>query len=90
MGIPYSAEKDDLYYPAKHAVFFPYGRPRSDAALCAEMARLDTANSIPALPLIKTGFAKFWDEFCLPIAGSSRLDCSQRRRLARFTRARWR
>ena len=40
MGIPYSAEKDDLYYPAKHAVFFPYGRPRSDAALCAEMARL--------------------------------------------------
>ncbi len=40
MGIPYSAEKDDLYYPAKHAVFFPYGRPRSDAALCVEMARL--------------------------------------------------
>jgi hypothetical protein len=40
MGIPYSAEKDDLYYPAKHAVFFPHGRPRSDAALCVEMARL--------------------------------------------------
>jgi hypothetical protein len=40
MAIPYSAEKDDLYYPAKHAVFFPNGRPRSDAALCVEMARL--------------------------------------------------
>src|SRR5258708_13410146 len=36
----YSAEKDDLYYPAKHAVFFPNGRPQSDAALCVEMARL--------------------------------------------------
>jgi hypothetical protein len=40
MVIPYSAEKDDLYFPAKHAVFFPSGRPRSDAALCVEMARL--------------------------------------------------
>jgi Lipase (class 3) len=40
MGVPYSAEKDDLYYPAKHAVFFPNGRPQSDAALCVEMARL--------------------------------------------------
>jgi hypothetical protein len=40
MVIPYSAEKDDLYYPAKHAVFFPHGRPRSDAAMCVEMARL--------------------------------------------------
>jgi hypothetical protein len=40
MAIPYSAEKDDLYYPAKRAVFFPNGRPRSDAALCVEMARM--------------------------------------------------
>jgi hypothetical protein len=40
MPVPYSAEKDDLYFPAKHAVFFPQGRPRSDAALCVEMARL--------------------------------------------------
>jgi hypothetical protein len=40
LGIPYSAEKDDLYYPAKHAVFFPNGRPRSEAAHCVEMARL--------------------------------------------------
>jgi len=40
MGIPYSAEKDDLYYPAKRAVFFPNGRPQSDAALCIELARL--------------------------------------------------
>jgi hypothetical protein len=40
MDVHYSAEKDDLYYPAKHAVFFPNGRPQSDAALCVEMARL--------------------------------------------------
>jgi hypothetical protein len=40
MGVPYSAEKDDLYYPARHAVFFSSGRPRSDAALCVETARL--------------------------------------------------
>jgi Lipase (class 3) len=40
MEVPYSAEKDDLYYPAKHALFFPAGRPQSDAALCVEMARL--------------------------------------------------
>jgi hypothetical protein len=40
MPVPYSAEKDDLYFPAKHAVFFPNGRPRSDAALCVELARL--------------------------------------------------
>jgi len=40
VGIPYSAEKDDLFTPAKHAVFFPNGRPQSNAALCAEMGRL--------------------------------------------------
>jgi hypothetical protein len=40
MDVPYSAEKDDLYFPAKHAVFFPAGRPKSDAALCVELARL--------------------------------------------------
>jgi hypothetical protein len=50
MAIPYSAEKDDLYYPAKQAVFFPQGRPRSDAALCVEMARL-------AYCRLETGFA---------------------------------
>ena len=50
MAIPYSAEKVDLYYPAKHAVFFPNGRPQSDAALCVEMARL-------AYYRLDTGFA---------------------------------
>ena len=40
MVVPYSAKKDDLYYPAKNAVFFPGGRPQSDAALVVEMARL--------------------------------------------------
>jgi len=34
MSIPYSAEKDDLYHSAQHAVFFPAGRRKSDAALC--------------------------------------------------------
>jgi hypothetical protein len=40
MDISYSADKDDLFCPAKRAVFFPNGRPRSDAAFCVEMARL--------------------------------------------------
>lgn len=38
--IPYSAEQDDLFYPCKHGEFFPAGKPESEAALCAEMARL--------------------------------------------------
>jgi hypothetical protein len=40
VDIPYSAKKDDLYFPAQRAAFFPSGRPRSDAALCVEMVRL--------------------------------------------------
>ena len=39
MSIPYSAEKHDPYYPAKHAVFFPAGRSKSDTALYAELSR---------------------------------------------------
>jgi len=39
-SIPYSAEQDDLFYPCKRGEFFPAGRPESEAALCAEMARL--------------------------------------------------
>jgi hypothetical protein len=50
MGVPYSAEKDDLYYPAKRGRFFPNRRPQSDAALCVEMARL-------AYCRLETGFA---------------------------------
>jgi hypothetical protein len=38
--IPYSALQDDLYYPCKRANFFSSGSPKSEAALCAEMARL--------------------------------------------------
>jgi hypothetical protein len=41
MNIPHSAKKDDLYDPAKHAVLFPAGRPKSDAALGAELSQLD-------------------------------------------------
>jgi hypothetical protein len=40
MQVPYSADKDDLYFPAKRAIFFPAGRSKSDAALCVEMSRL--------------------------------------------------
>jgi len=39
-SIPYSATQDDLFYPSKRGNFFPGGRPKSEAALCAEMSRL--------------------------------------------------
>jgi hypothetical protein len=39
-SVDYSAEQDDLYYPCKRGKFFEHGQPTSDAALCAEMARL--------------------------------------------------
>ncbi len=39
-SIPYSAEQDDLFYPCKRGEFFPAGKPESEGALCAEMARL--------------------------------------------------
>jgi hypothetical protein len=39
MSIPYSAKKDDLYGQAQHAVLFPAGRPKSEAALSAELSR---------------------------------------------------
>ena len=41
MSIPfYSAARDDLYFPSRRGHFFPAGRSNSEAALCAEMARL--------------------------------------------------
>ncbi len=36
----YSAKKEDLYFPGRHANFFSPGPPKSEAALCVEMARL--------------------------------------------------
>jgi triacylglycerol lipase len=39
-AVAYSPLKVDLYTPCKNAKFFSAGPPRSDAALCAEMARL--------------------------------------------------
>jgi hypothetical protein len=39
-AIAYSASRDDLYSPCKNAKFFAAGVPRSEAALCVEMARL--------------------------------------------------
>lgn len=47
MDVPYSAAKEDLFYPARRAPFFPSGRPQSEAALCAEMARLAYARQEP-------------------------------------------
>ena len=47
MNVPYSATKEDLFYPARRGAFFPDGRPASDAALCAEMARLAYARREP-------------------------------------------
>jgi pimeloyl-ACP methyl ester carboxylesterase len=39
-AIPYSPRKVDLFYPARSANFFAAGLPDTEAALCAEMARL--------------------------------------------------
>jgi len=82
MGVPYSAEKDDLYYPAKHAVFFPNGRPHSDAALCVEMARLaycqlDTSFAFdqPRIRKVLAGIqftdCKFFESATAPDGGGS-------------------
>jgi hypothetical protein len=82
MGIPYSAEKDDVYYPAKRAVFFPNGRPRSDAALCVEMARLaycridanfafDQARIRKVLAGIQFTDCKFFESVNAPDCGGS-------------------
>jgi hypothetical protein len=66
MSIPYSREKDDLYHPAQHAVLFPAGRPKSDAALCAELSRqaygrlepryVDGCDIIPYVPPKNFGY----------------------------------
>ncbi len=82
MAIPYSAEKDDLYYPAKHAVFFPNGRPQSDAALCVELARLaycrqdigfgfDQERIRKILGRIQFTDCKFFETATLPNGGGS-------------------
>ena len=82
MAIPYSAEKDDLYYPAKHAVFFPNGRPQSDAALCVELARLaycrqdigfafDQDRIRKVLGRIEFTDCKFFETATLPNGGGS-------------------
>lgn len=36
----YSPENADLHFPCRRGNFFPAGMPKSEAALCAEMARL--------------------------------------------------
>ena len=47
MGISYTPTKENLFFPARNAVFFPDGRPKSEAALCAEMSRLAYARREP-------------------------------------------
>jgi len=46
-AIGYSPKRDDLYSPSKDARFFDDGPPRSEAMLCAEMARLVYCRSTP-------------------------------------------
>jgi hypothetical protein len=40
MAYSYDPSREVLLHPARGAVFFPVGRPATDAALCAEMSRL--------------------------------------------------
>jgi len=47
MTILYSARKVDLFYPARGGKFFCSGLPETEAALCAEMARLAYCRSEP-------------------------------------------
>ncbi len=67
-GIPYSADKDDLYFPCKRAAFFPNGLPGSDAALCAEMARLAYCH-------MPSSFAFDQDKIRKTLAGIGFNDC---------------
>src|ERR1700730_7284426 len=38
--IPYSAKKEDLYFPGRSSNFFLNGLPKSEGTFCAEMSRL--------------------------------------------------
>jgi hypothetical protein len=49
LEIGYSPTRDDLYSPGKNARFFDAGPPRSEAMLCAEMARLVYCRSTSTL-----------------------------------------
>ena len=40
MPVQYSADRSDLFTPARNATYFQHGQPRSDEALCAELTRL--------------------------------------------------
>ncbi|HXJ90742.1 MAG TPA: lipase family protein [Candidatus Binatia bacterium] len=68
MNVPYSAAKEDLFYPARRGAFFSTGRPTSDAALCAEMARLAYARQEP-------DFAFDRDQILKVIAGIGFQEC---------------
>ena len=56
--IPYSAQKDDLFFPARRGDFFASGLPRSDSGLCAEMSRLVYARKEPEFGFDKEVIAR--------------------------------
>ncbi len=56
--IPYDATRNALFHPGTATDFFAQGRPETDAALCAEMARLAYVKETPELQsyLARAGF----------------------------------
>jgi hypothetical protein len=46
-GVPYSAQQQDLFYPAKNLDNFPTQFPKSDAELCAWMSLLAYCDKDP-------------------------------------------
>jgi Lipase (class 3) len=60
--IPYSAKKEDLYFPGRSSNFFLNGLPKSVATLCAEMSRLAYCRREPGFsfdrPRIETFLAR--------------------------------
>jgi hypothetical protein len=87
MSIPCSAEKGDLYDPAKRAVWFPAGRPKSDAALCAELSRqaccrvqsryVDCSDIITYVPPKNWGYEHLGEPYYMTFARESKLNPPQ-------------
>src|SRR5712691_7142666 len=68
-NIPYSAKRDDLYFPGRAADFFASGVLKSEAALCGELARLAYCRQEPGFVfdldrihefLRRAGFGNCW------------------------------
>lgn len=54
-NVAYSASKEDLVAPYRQAGFFPAGYPKTEGALCAEMARLAYCRENPSDPALDQG-----------------------------------